>query len=135
MDPVDGVAEHHLALGRCPADVIEMQVGEDHIGDVTRRHAVALEAIQELAAFVLASVDGARPGVDQDRSVAGANQKAADGELQSPMRVELGLMTGPGLGFGWVQQDVAGDLVTEAVENRQDLDIADFQMSPAITAE
>ena len=76
--------------------MIEVQVGEEVVGDVIRRHAVALEAGQELAAFVLASVDCPRPGVDQDGPVAGADEEAADGELQSSMRVELGLMAAQG---------------------------------------
>jgi hypothetical protein len=36
VHPVGRVAEHHLALGRRPADVIEVQVGEDHVGHVVR---------------------------------------------------------------------------------------------------
>jgi len=46
---------------------------------------------------------------------------------QSAGRVEPRFVPGPGVGPGVAgpQQDVAGDLVTEAVEDRQDLDLAD----------
>ena len=81
--------------------MIEVQVGEDHIGDVAWRHALVLEAGQELAAFVLAGVNGARSGVDQDGPVARADQETAEGEFQSPLCVGPVLVTSPGVGFGW----------------------------------
>jgi hypothetical protein len=121
------VTEDHLALGRRPADVVEMQVGEDDVGDVVRRDAVLTQARQELAAPVLAGIDGAGARVDQDDPVAGADQETAEGELQPAVRVEPRLVRGPGVGPGLIgpQQDVAGDLVAEAVQDRQDLDLAD----------
>ena len=67
------------------------------------------------------------PGVDQDDPVARADQETAEGELQPAVRVEPGFVRGPRVGPGVAgpQQDVAGDLVAEAVEDRQDLDLAD----------
>ena len=46
MHPVGGVAEHYLALGRRPADMVEMQVGEDHVRDVVGADTVFTEAVQ-----------------------------------------------------------------------------------------
>jgi len=104
-----------------------MQVGEDDVGDVVRRDAVLPQARQELAALVLAGVDGAGARVDQDDPLAGADQETAEGELQPAVRVEPRLVRGPRVGPGLVgpQQDVAGYLVAEDVEDRQDLDLAD----------
>ena len=127
VHPVGGVREHHLALAGGPTHVVEMQVGEQHVGDVVGGDAELPQGVQEPPAAVLPVVDGAHARVHQHHAVAGADQKAAQGELQPPVRVEPCLVRGPGVGLDVAgpQQDVAGDLIAEAVEDRQDLDIAD----------
>ena len=80
-----------------------MQVGEDHVGHVGWGEAVGTQAVKQLAALVLAVVDGAGSGVDQDHPVAGADQETAEGELQPSLRVKVPGVASPRIlpaGFG-----------------------------------
>ena len=109
--------------------MIEVQVGEDHVGHVVRGDAAGAQAVQQLTAPVLAVVDRPGPGVDQDDPVAGADQETAEGELRPPSRVQMPAVAGPRVGIAGLgtQQRLAGDLIAVAVEDRQDLELSDLR--------
>ena len=114
--------------------MVEVQVGEHHVGDVVGCDAVGGEGVEEPAAGVVVVVDLPDPGVDEHRPVAGAQQEPAERELEVAVGVELRGVAGPAVLAGHGEHR-AGVLASRAVDDGQDLQVADFHCAPSITAE
>ncbi len=98
---VGGVREDDLAVPGGPADVVEVEVGEHHVGDLGRARTPSLaSSMQELPALHRPALDLAHPGVDQDHPVAAADEEAAERHLEHPVDVEQVAVGGPVLLVG-----------------------------------
>ena len=96
------------SVGGDPADVVGVQVGEDHGVDVGGVAAERSELVWELAAFGeergrlswgggggghsfgVGKQEGAQPGVDQDGAVGSVDEEASGRDMDSAVRVDAG---------------------------------------------
>src|SRR6478609_9093858 len=78
MDSVRGVGEGHLAALRRPPDVVPVEMGEDHISDISGIDAHVLETGEKDSAGDVLLRDVTDTGVDQDDPGTSSDQIAAE---------------------------------------------------------
>ena len=110
-----------LPLLRGPAHVVEVQVGEHHVGDVGGCTPWAAR-LSRNAPPLKAPVDGADARVDEHDAVAGAHEEAAELELDHAVGGEERPVRLPLL-VGGADERLGGTEVRGAVVQRRDVDL------------
>ena len=122
---VGGVGKDDGALLGGPPDVVEVEVGEDHVGDVGRRDVHAGQALDQATALEDPGVEGPEAGVDEHGAIAGPQEKPAEGQLQHALGIEEPTVRLP-IGRRRPFEGLPRRHMGHAVDDRMDRDIADL---------
>ena len=121
---VGGVGEDNGAPLRGPADVVEMEVGEDDVGDVGRFDPLGGETREKPSSLEAVVVDPANPGVDEYDPLAGparAHQETAHRQLENAVVAQETPVRSPRvLPFAREAEHLGGGDVGDAVRQRDD---------------
>ena len=79
---VGGVLEHDLAVLGRPSHVVEVEVGEHHVGDFLGADPQFGQLDEELPTLHRPAFEVAQPGVDEHHPVTGAQKEPAQGDLE-----------------------------------------------------
>ncbi|CAM5505814.1 hypothetical protein SCANM63S_04872 [Streptomyces canarius] len=118
--------EHGRAVVRHPANVVEMQVGENDVRHVRWGDSVVGQRGEQVPSRVPAIVERAHTGVNEYGPLAGADAKAAERETQGAVRFKMLGVAGPRILHAGTGQDVRRDLDPHPVPHRQNLYVTDL---------
>lgn len=82
MDSESGSGEDDLTPMARPADVVEVEMSEDDVGDIARRYPALTQTVQQSAADIFPIVIRTHPGVDEDHLIAGRDTEPTQRQLQ-----------------------------------------------------
>src|SRR6478609_3994604 len=120
MYPVGGVGERHPAVLGRPADVIPMEVGEDHVGDIVRMHSEGGHRVEKTTAGDVLLRHLSHTRIDQDGSGTGANEVPPEVQLKTTLVIN-GMFGAVPLRVPRVGDDIRELLASGSVGDRGDV--------------